>query len=166
MFERTFRTADKMLYGQQIELNELLKVRFEGSNSISLHITPVIDRKKEVSSSEEKNTGSRKRTGETARLWNDALTKLAKLVTEEPRFIKVTTITFTSWLARTSHYGEILKEKGFHVDADNADPDGNFLRVRNKVRNVVMRDVPKEHQGLEPCFATMTREKLLQTYGS
>ena len=151
MFERTLRAVDKMLYGQQIELNELLKVRFENPTSVSLHITSTTDREKQRS------------IGETRSAWREALTNLAQMMREDRKFRGVKTITLTAWLPRI--IGPMFEQLGFHVDYNDEDPEGRFYRARNAVRNV-FGEIPEKYRGTKPCFIKMSRDELFERYGS
>lgn len=150
MLERAAKATEKLLYGPRIPLNDEINARFENPRVISLHV---------ASEGDDKQQG----LGNMRQGWREGLKVLAQKLQKEESLKEVTTIVATSWFIRV--VGPMFEELGFNVDYTDTDPEGKYFRNRNTIRNRMV-GVPEKYREVKVCFAKMSREELLQRYGS
>lgn len=132
------------------DLNEVMQATIEDDHLALIHIA--------------KMEGS---TKDKLFQFKDGLKKLADLLKNDERFMKILFIGASSWIV--AEHPKLLRKFGFIVDYDNVSKIGKA--VGNKYKNTLKSEeearemIPEEHRDTEPMYAQISRERFLELYG-
>lgn len=148
MFERVkIKAEDEPIIE---DLNDVMQATLENDRTALIHIAKI--------------EGS---TKDKLSKFKDGLRKLAELLENDERFLKVLFIGASSWI--TAEHPKVLERFGFSVDYDNVSAIGKTFagKYKNTLKNEAeaREMIPKEHRDTEPMYAQISREKFLELYG-
>ena len=131
------------------EVNRMITFQTESPEEVSIHVNEIFNEE-----------GQKENIGEKLRLLRDALKIFAELLEKHESLKEIETISAFSWIV--TEHPTFMEQFGFTLSS----PPDYFRRLRRYYEKDRIGGMKSGKILKKPSFASMTREKFLELYGS